>query len=116
MNDLWGTITYEMKFYGVNRPKSGLSPTRIGAEISKPDDSKPTYYITKGPFIHKAPELGFLLGRLLTDGKDDVPYQGMATHLLYMLLLMPVDIRGFWDWGVAGNPDIRPAAFFEITA
>lgn len=116
MNDLFGTIVYQLDVMlpTTNRPAGGVMPTKIAAQLSRPNGQKPGYIVSHGPYLFKMPDTGFVLGRLLTDGANDVPFRGQPTYMIYLLVMLPVDLRGEDNTRV--QPLYRPGSTMKITA
>jgi len=66
-------------------PKGGFFATKMGAQISRPDDTKPHYTTSVGDFLFKQPDKGETIGRLVEvfgDG-DQKPFRGDKGNVLY---------------------------------
>lgn len=113
MNDLFGTIVYQLEVSKMSMPPGGVMPTRLGAQIKKPDGTRPHYILSTGALIYARPSSGTVLGRLLTDGRDNVPFAGATAHLLYVLLVLPFSIRGP---DTRMQPYYRPPSTIDVLA
>eukprot|EP00931_Biecheleriopsis_adriatica_P055485 TRINITY_DN32821_c0_g1_i1.p1 TRINITY_DN32821_c0_g1~~TRINITY_DN32821_c0_g1_i1.p1 ORF type:complete len:3996 (-),score=741.57 TRINITY_DN32821_c0_g1_i1:75-12062(-) len=115
MNDLFGTNMYQMDVYNLKMPDSGVLPHRLMVQIADNDNARPNYRVAATRF-YAAPTTEFMtLARVMTSPTDGLePFEGVATHLLYVKLQLPVAIRGF-DRSLP-KPNVRPDSSFTVTA
>jgi len=72
-------------------PTGGFFSTRLAAQISKADDTKPHYTVSSGDYIYKMHDEGVGVGKLVEfygDG-DQSPYRGDDRNILYANLVLP---------------------------
>eukprot|EP00928_Gymnodinium_smaydae_P017588 TRINITY_DN16727_c0_g1_i2.p1 TRINITY_DN16727_c0_g1~~TRINITY_DN16727_c0_g1_i2.p1 ORF type:complete len:4009 (-),score=688.03 TRINITY_DN16727_c0_g1_i2:80-12106(-) len=95
MNDLYGEMIYRLEFWGIIPHARGVPPSRFAAELQTPDRRKVRYSIIGGPFIWaETSPRETTLGRLLTDGKDSMPFRGEDAFLVYMKVMLALPLRG----------------------
>eukprot|EP00434_Breviolum_minutum_P007151 symbB.v1.2.006312.t1/scaffold354.1/size221495/7 len=114
MNDLFGPLIYEMDIYSLKLPASGALPHRLMVQIMKEDATKPHFRVATGRF-YNAPTREFAtIGRVLTSAQDLEPFEGVQSHVLYVMLQLAVPMRGFDR--TRPPPDVRPDSYFVIQA
>lgn len=115
MNDLFGPLVYEMDIYSFRLPAQGALPHRLMVQIMKDDATKPHFRVATGRF-YNAPTREFAtIGRVLTSPQNGLePFEGVQSHVLYVMLQMAVPLRGF-DRS-RPPPDVRPDSYFVIQA
>ncbi|CAK9068773.1 unnamed protein product [Durusdinium trenchii] len=115
MNDLFGPLIYEMDIYSLKLPSSGALPHRLMVQIMKDDSTKPHFRVATGRF-YNAPTREFAtIGRVLTSPQNGLePFEGVPTHVLYVMLQLAVPLRGFDR--TQPPPNVRPDSSFVIQA
>ncbi|CAE8635602.1 unnamed protein product, partial [Polarella glacialis] len=107
MDTIDGETTHTIKITGLTLPSDGFFPTKIGVQLTRPDDSAPFYTQSTG-YLMKFPEAGRSTGRLVVAGRSGsgpYPFKGDAENTLYLRLRLGATI-----WNVGRNN----AAFVEI--
>jgi hypothetical protein len=88
MHDITGTTQHTVKVTGLTLPVAGFFASRVGAQITRPDDTRPSYTTSFG-FLMKKAEPGQTTGRLvLSDrtGYGPKPFQANTANTLYLRL------------------------------
>eukprot|EP00929_Paragymnodinium_shiwhaense_P030623 TRINITY_DN1731_c0_g2_i1.p1 TRINITY_DN1731_c0_g2~~TRINITY_DN1731_c0_g2_i1.p1 ORF type:complete len:3304 (+),score=505.88 TRINITY_DN1731_c0_g2_i1:116-10027(+) len=81
-------ISHTVAIKDLRLPKTGFFATRLGAEISLADGSKPNYKESLGDFLWKAPDEGKAVGKLVNvfgDGNAR-PFRGDRGNILYAVI------------------------------
>ncbi|CAE7458820.1 unnamed protein product [Symbiodinium necroappetens] len=84
-------ISHTLVFPDLVLPTGGFFSTRLAAQISKADDTKPHYTVSSGDYIYKMHDEGVGVGKLVEfygDG-DQSPYRGDDRNILYANLVLP---------------------------
>lgn len=113
MSDLWGEMVFKIDITGIVPRVEGIPPGRIAAEVYDADMIRGRYMLVEGPYLW-APTIptSTTLGRLLTDSKDSVPFEGAPTHLVYVKIILAMQLRGR-DF-LAFEPFKRADAGFQL--
>eukprot|EP00930_Biecheleria_cincta_P092359 TRINITY_DN8222_c0_g5_i2.p1 TRINITY_DN8222_c0_g5~~TRINITY_DN8222_c0_g5_i2.p1 ORF type:complete len:3174 (-),score=522.91 TRINITY_DN8222_c0_g5_i2:21-9542(-) len=92
--------THTIKITGLTLPLDGFFPTRVGVQLTRPEDTKP-HYITSLGFIMKYPEKGQTTGRLVINGRSGYgpkPFKAEFGNALYVRLRLGATL---WNVGLA---------------
>lgn len=71
-------------------PEGGFFPTRLAAQISKDDDTKPDYITSVGDFLYKVPDEGQTVGKLVDlygDGNHK-PFREQRGNVIYANVIL----------------------------
>jgi len=115
MNDLFGSLIYELDVYSLKLPSSGALPHRLMVQVMKEDGTKPHFRVATGRF-YNAPTRNFAtIGRVLSAPQMGLePFEGVQSHVLYVMLQMAVPLRG--QDRTRPAPNARPGSYFVIRA
>jgi len=108
MHQITGTTTHTIKVTGLTLPVGGYFPSRVGAQVTRPDDSRPDYKTSTG-FLMKNAEVGETTGRLVVAGRTGYgpkPFRADVNNILFLRLSFGATV-----WNLGQNN----AAFVEIT-
>ena len=89
MHSITASTQHTVKVTGLTRPVAGFFPTRIGAQVTRPDDSRPSYTTSSGHLLMKQADQGTTTGRLvLSDrtGYGPKPFATDTNNILYLRL------------------------------
>lgn len=87
-------VSHTLVFPDLVLPQGGFFSTRLAAQISKADDTKPHYTESSGDYIYKMPDEGVGVGKLVEfygDG-DQRPFRGDLLNILYANLVLPATL------------------------
>jgi len=91
MDDITGTTTHTIIVSGLTLPKAGMFPTRVGAQLTKSDDTAPLFTTSTG-MVWKTPDPGETTGRLVLSDRTGYGPRPFAaetlTNTLYIRLQM----------------------------
>ncbi|CAD7925059.1 unnamed protein product [Amoebophrya sp. A120] len=93
--------THILKFVGLETPKSGFFNKRWGIQLSKKDDTAPSWSWTNGFFL-KEPDVGQSSGRVVINGQTGYgpkPFKGESGNMVYVRMQLGATI---WN---NGKPD-----------
>ncbi|CAE7515195.1 unnamed protein product [Symbiodinium pilosum] len=110
-----GIKIYELDVYSLKLPASGALPHRLMVQMTKEDGTKPHFRVATGRF-YNAPTRDFAtIGRVLSAPEMGLePFEGVPSHILYVMLQMAVPLRGQDRTRLA--PNARPGSYFIIKA
>jgi len=100
MDPIEGSVTHTIRITGLPLPELGWFPTRIGAQLSKDDDSAPVYTTSTG-FLMKDPDAGQTVGSLVMDGRTGYgpkPFASDVDNILYVRLKFGATV---WNHGAS---------------
>eukprot|EP00930_Biecheleria_cincta_P038971 TRINITY_DN26793_c0_g1_i2.p1 TRINITY_DN26793_c0_g1~~TRINITY_DN26793_c0_g1_i2.p1 ORF type:complete len:2370 (+),score=328.03 TRINITY_DN26793_c0_g1_i2:2584-9693(+) len=106
-------VTHTLVFPELTLPKGGFFSTRLGAQITKPDDTKPHYIVSVGDFIYKVPDEGVGVGKLVEfygDG-DQRPFRGDRLNVLYANIVIAATLFAAVQTGDAYMTITLPAGY-----
>jgi hypothetical protein len=85
MTPIEGMTKHVLRIHGFSLPEGGFFPSRIGAELSQADDSRPDYVISSGDYLWKAAGASSIVAELVTKPGDgnSKPFQGQAGNILH---------------------------------
>lgn len=107
------TISHTLHFSGLKFPKGGFFSSRLGAEISKSDDTRPHYIESAGPFLYKPPDEGQMVGRLVHyfgDGNEK-PFAGDVQNILYANIVLAATLYSASQTGDAQMKITLPVGY-----
>lgn len=110
MNDLYGTLVFRLTLSQLAVPDGGFMPSRLQAQVTKSDNSKPNYVLTTGHYLGVRTLTTSMVSRLLYDSSIYLPFTGDQSYLLYVKLILPTGIRG----AVPAPPALFPKAASTI--
>ncbi|CAL1154076.1 unnamed protein product, partial [Cladocopium goreaui] len=87
-------VSHTLVFPDLVLPQGGFFSTRLAAQISKADDTKPHYTESSGDYLYKMPDEGVGVGKLVEfygDG-DQRPFRGDLLNILYANLVLPATL------------------------
>jgi len=87
-------VSHTLVFPDLVLPTGGFFSTRLAAQISKADDTKPHYTESSGDYLYKMPDDGVGVGKLVEfygDG-DQRPFRGDQLNVLYANLVLPATL------------------------
>ncbi|CAJ1440618.1 unnamed protein product, partial [Effrenium voratum] len=87
-------VSHTLVFPDLVLPPGGFFSTRLAAQISKPDDTKPHYTESSGDYLYKMPDEGVGVGKLVEfygDG-DQRPFRGDMQNVLYASIVLPATL------------------------
>eukprot|EP00929_Paragymnodinium_shiwhaense_P041335 TRINITY_DN21478_c0_g1_i1.p1 TRINITY_DN21478_c0_g1~~TRINITY_DN21478_c0_g1_i1.p1 ORF type:complete len:3380 (+),score=785.72 TRINITY_DN21478_c0_g1_i1:132-10271(+) len=87
---LKGNSKVQMRVGGITLPSGGFFAGRLGAQVSKEDDSRPHYVITSGDYIWKQPNRGQTVSKLVATvgGSNTRPFRGDTSNVIYARILL----------------------------
>ncbi|CAK0793701.1 unnamed protein product [Prorocentrum cordatum] len=107
------TTSHTLHFSGLQFPRGGFFPSRLGAEISKPDGTRPHYIESVGAFMYKPPDEGQMVGRLVSffgDGNEK-PFAGDTNNVLYANIVMAATLYSASQTGDAQMKITLPVGY-----
>jgi len=113
MTTMDSQVSHTIRISELQIPKGGFFPTRIAAQISKPDDTKPHYAISIGDFLLKAPDEGQTVGKLVSvhgDGNNR-PFRGDRSNVLYAKIILATTLFAAIQTGDAKMMLTLPAGY-----
>jgi hypothetical protein len=108
MDSITSTIQHTVKVTGLTLPVAGFFASRVGSQVTMPDDSRPSYTTSYG-FLMKQADPGMTTGRLvLSDrtGYGPKPFAADTDNTLYLRISFGATV---WNNGQAD------AAYISIT-
>eukprot|EP00931_Biecheleriopsis_adriatica_P114614 TRINITY_DN90538_c0_g1_i1.p1 TRINITY_DN90538_c0_g1~~TRINITY_DN90538_c0_g1_i1.p1 ORF type:complete len:3212 (+),score=723.49 TRINITY_DN90538_c0_g1_i1:26-9637(+) len=100
MDTIDETTTHTIKITGLTLPLDGFFPSKVGVQLTRPDDTRPFYTISKG-MLMKAPEAGRTEGRITIadrSGYGPRPFKADNANVLYLRLKLGATL-----WNVGRN-------------
>lgn len=91
-------VMHTIQITSLTLPTYGFFPTKIGVQLTKPDDNAP-HYITSAGYIMKNPDAGATNGRIVISdrsGYGPKPFQNDESNILYLRLQLGATI---WNVG-----------------
>jgi len=108
MTDITDVTSHTVSVLSLTLPQGGFFPTRIGVQLTKDDDSDPSY-LTSAGMVWKYPEAGRTEGRLVLTGPTGSGTKPFANDVNNKLVVRLQFGATLWNWGESGL-----AAMFEI--
>jgi hypothetical protein len=89
MEHLFAERKHKINVGGLTLPSGAVFPTRLAAELTTKDDTKPHYTTSVGDLIWKGPGKGRILARLVNTVGDgnEMPFRGDKANVLYIQLM-----------------------------
>eukprot|EP00930_Biecheleria_cincta_P092360 TRINITY_DN8222_c0_g6_i1.p1 TRINITY_DN8222_c0_g6~~TRINITY_DN8222_c0_g6_i1.p1 ORF type:complete len:3282 (-),score=484.47 TRINITY_DN8222_c0_g6_i1:314-10159(-) len=107
MDNIDADTTHTVRIVGLTLPLQGFFPTKLGVQLTRPDDTRP-HYITSTGFLMKDPAPGQTTGRLVISGRSGYgpkPFLADIDNTLYVRIKVGATL-----WNVGKNN----AAFVTI--
>jgi len=116
MTTMDSEVSHTLRILDLRFPKGGFFPTRLAAQISKPDDTKPHYITSVGDFLLKAPDEGQTVGKLVNahgDGNNR-PFRGDRSNVLYAHIILATTLFAALQTGDAMMMLTLPAGYMCV--
>jgi len=101
MDPITDVTTHTLKVQSLTLPLGGFFPSRVGVQLSREDDTDPSYTTSAG-LIWKNPEAGRTEGRLVLTGptgSGSKPFINDANNRLVVRIQFGATL---WNWGESG--------------